>query len=135
MNIFLSCVKSKRDYECATKDMYISDLFKKSYRYAETLGGNIYILSAKYGLLEPNDVIAPYNQTLVTANIATRKRWAYMVCKQMERKGIDYSEQAIFLCGKHYREFVMRKFKNATAPLSCMGIGEQLKFYKERTPQ
>ena len=54
MIVFISCVKNKNDYPCAARDMYISDLFKKSLVYAEQLteSTTVYILSAKYGLLE-----------------------------------------------------------------------------------
>lgn len=47
------------------KDMYVSDLFKKSLEYARRLNpAKIYILSAKYGLLELDDMIEPYEITL-----------------------------------------------------------------------
>lgn len=131
MNIFLACTKTKADKKCAAKDMYISDLFKKSYQYAEKLGGNIWILSAKYGLLSPSDIIAPYNQTLVRASKTECKKWAYKVYCQMVDAHIDFKEEAIFLCGTNYRKYLITKFKKASAPLAHMGIGRQLKFYKE----
>lgn len=133
MNIFLACTKTKADKKCAAKDMYTSDLFKKSYQYAEKLGGNIWILSAKYGLLSPGDIIAPYNQTLVGASEMECKKWAYKVYCQMVDKQIDFEEEAIFLCGTNYRKYLITKFKKASAPLAHMGIGRQLKFYKENS--
>lgn len=76
MNVFLSCVSKKRDYPCFASDMYISDLFKKSLMYATkiTESKNIYILSAKYGLLELNQQIEPYELTLNTMNKKAEKR-------------------------------------------------------------
>jgi hypothetical protein len=51
----LSCVKSKRSHRCRAADMYISPLFQKMMAYAEGLNPKgIFILSAKYGLLNPN---------------------------------------------------------------------------------
>lgn len=65
MIVFLSCVKLKRNSPCKARNMYISDLFQKSLAYAMQLNPrNIYILSAKYGLLGLDDYIEPYNQTL-----------------------------------------------------------------------
>lgn len=93
----------------------------------------VYILSAKYGLLELDDQIEPYNQTLNEMSEEKKKAWAYKVCKQCEAKGISYSEEAIFLCGNNYRKYLMRKFKNARAPLKNMGIGKQLAYYKNNT--
>ena len=131
MIVFLSCVKLKQNTACEAKDMYVSDLFKKSLAYARKLNPRkIYILSAKYGLLELNDRIEPYNLTLNEMNEKQRKEWAYKVCKQCEAKGISYEEPAIFLCGSNYRKWLAAKFKNSKAPLGNMGIGRQLQFYK-----
>lgn len=133
MIIFLSCVKNKMDTPCIARDMYISDLFKKSLSYAEQLSesATIYILSAKYGLLELNQQIEPYELTLNTMNKKQRKEWADKVLMQCKEKDISFDEEAIFLCGEKYREFLMNEFKNSKAPLKHMGIGEQLAFYKK----
>ena len=93
MIVFLSCVKLKRNSPCKARNMYISDLFQKSLAYAMQLNPrNIYILSAKYGLLGLDDYIEPYNQTLNDMHEDERKRWAYKVCKQCKSKGISYNE-------------------------------------------
>lgn len=133
MIVFLSCAKTKRDVPCKARDMYTSDLFVKSYAYAESLRPDkIYILSAKYGLLKPGDMIEPYEQTLVGANVNTCKRWAVMVYKQMLADGVNFNDNAIFLCGENYRKYLMTKFPNGTAPLKNLGIGMQKKFYAEK---
>ena len=133
MIVFISCVKNKNEYPCAARDMYISDLFKKSLSYAEQLSesATIYILSAKYGLLELDRHIEPYELTLNTMNKKQRKEWADKVLMQCKDKGVSFDDEVIFLCGKKYREFLMEEFKNSTAPLKHMGIGEQLAFYKK----
>lgn len=133
MIIFISCVKNKMDSPCIARNMYVSDLFKKSLLYAEQLdeSATIYILSAKYGLLELNEQIEPYELTLNTMNKKQRKEWSDKVLMQCKEKGISFDEEAIFLCGKKYREFLMNEFKNSSAPLEHMGIGEQLAFYKK----
>lgn len=41
-----------------------SDLFSKAYAYCTKKYGVVAILSAKYGLLFPNDTIEPYDETL-----------------------------------------------------------------------
>lgn len=134
MIVFLSCVKSKQNKKCAAKDMYVSDLFKKSYEYAKQLNPRkIYILSAKYGLLELEDIIEPYELTLNAMTEKQQKLWAYKVIKQCRQKNIEFSEKAIFLCGKNYRKYIINKFNTANAPLKNMGIGRQLQFYKQNT--
>ncbi len=64
----ISCVAKKQKNKSQAKDMYVSPLFRGAYRYAKSLGvDKIYILSAKYGLLEELDVVEPYNVTLNTS--------------------------------------------------------------------
>lgn len=92
---------------------------------------NIYILSAKYGLLELNQQIEPYELTLNTMNKKQRKEWADKVLIQCKEKGISFEDETIFLCGKKYREFLMKEFKNSTTPLEHLGIGKQLAFYNK----
>lgn len=130
MYIFLSCVKQKQNKPCEAKDMYISSLFKGSYKYAKQLGGDIYILSAKYGLLKPDTIIEPYEQTLNAEDRNGIKRWSKQVIEQMKKEGINFNDKAVFLCGKNYRMYLMPLFKTAAAPLKHLGIGKQLAFYK-----
>lgn len=52
--------------------MYVSPLFKYMYAYAKKRCKEVYILSAKYGLLSENTVISPYNKTL--NNISEKKK-------------------------------------------------------------
>ncbi len=63
----ISCVSKKltTKAKAKAKELYISTLFKLSLKFAFKIkSDNIFILSAKYGLLELEDEISPYNQTL-----------------------------------------------------------------------
>lgn len=42
MIALIGCVKSKAKTKCMAKDMYISPLFKMSYKYAKTITDDIY---------------------------------------------------------------------------------------------
>lgn len=57
--------------------LYISPLFRKAWTYAKTpTADRIYILSAKYRLLCPDDKITFYNETLLKKPVAECKKWA-----------------------------------------------------------
>jgi cytoplasmic iron level regulating protein YaaA (DUF328/UPF0246 family) len=64
--ILISCASTKCQYKTEAQNMYISPLFIKSLKYAKNKlkSDKIFILSAKYGLLDLIDVIEPYNVTL-----------------------------------------------------------------------
>ena len=115
--------------------MYLaSQWFKLGWQYAESLHpDHIYILSAKYGLLRPDDIIVPYNKTLITENINAIKLWSAMVAKQIREVDINTSDRAIFLCGLNYRRFIRNLFPNRVEPLAHMGIGKQMQYFKEHS--
>ncbi|MDR0530866.1 MAG: hypothetical protein LBG83_02220, partial [Oscillospiraceae bacterium] len=76
--VLISCSAGKCDVPSSpAKCMYNSPLFKGAYRYAEKIKADkIFILSPKYGLLEEDDVIAPYDKTLNGMPAAEVKKWA-----------------------------------------------------------
>lgn len=135
MIIFLSCTKKKKEYSCQAQEMYRpSQWFRGGWKYAHSLHPDkVYILSAKYGLLEETDEIEPYEKTLVAAKDNEIKKWSAMVARQINAKGVDKNQKAIFLCGKNYRKYLQNLFPNSTAPLKHLGIGKQMAFFKENT--
>lgn len=80
----VSCVKSKRDEPAAPKNLYTSDYFEKMRSYAEQYHDDWWILSAKYGLLDPDgDPIEPYDETLSGANKVKKQEWSSDVAEQL----------------------------------------------------
>ena len=104
--------------------------------YAKTLGPDeIFILSAKYGLLELEQEIEPYNKTLRSMNSLERKTWASKVLNELS-KFVDLKrDEIIFLAGKHYRQYLIPYIVHYKIPLEKLGIGKQLKFLKEKNEQ
>ena len=133
MIVFISCVKTKLPYEEMAKNLYCSNYFKTCYKYAQFLNpAHIYILSAKYGLLEPEDVICPYEMTLNNFSLEQKKEWAKFVKAQMKDKNIDFNQKAIFLCGNNYSVFLKQAFVEYETPLCNMGFGKQIKYMNEQ---
>ena len=64
--ILVACCGPKLDHAAPARDLYTSDLFTKSRAYAERNGCGWAILSAKHGIVLPDEVIAPYDVTLKT---------------------------------------------------------------------
>lgn len=131
--ILISCVSMKLEKEAKAKDLYISPLFKMNYAYAQTLSPDaIYILSAKYGLVDPEQIIAPYEQTLNTMKSGQVKDWALDVIDQMGGKVNFQNDEIIFLAGERYRKFLIPLCRNASVPLEGLGIGKQLGWLKKK---
>jgi cytoplasmic iron level regulating protein YaaA (DUF328/UPF0246 family) len=91
----------------------------------------IFILSAKYGLLELDDEIYPYNETLNTKNEHEKRIWAKNVLNKLSEIADLEKDEFIFLAGKEYRKYLLPEIKNYEIPLFGLRIGEQLKWLKE----
>ena len=132
--VLISCVSKKLPYRAKAKDLYTSTLFKKNMEYAQTLNPeNIFILSAKYGLLDLEQEIGPYNQTLKEMSSLERKTWANKVLEKLNKVANLKQDEIIFLAGKSYRQYLIPHITHYRIPLEKMGIGKQLKFLKEKT--
>jgi hypothetical protein len=80
----VGCVKGKLPHAARARDLYVSPLFIGRRRYVERSCDSWYILSAKHGLVHPDALLDPYDQTLVGASVAERRRWGEMVLRQVD---------------------------------------------------
>ena len=133
----VSCVSVKRAVPSRARDLYASPWFRKARACVEAMGCRWYILSAKYGLLDPNTTIDPYNQTLKTMPVSRRRAWASGVIEQLGPRLAGVNSVA-FLAGSAYREFLERELRGRGltiyVPMEGMGIGRQLSWLADQTP-
>jgi hypothetical protein len=143
---FIGCSKRKMAYETRVEEMYWpSQLFRGAVKVVKSHHPPYdawFVLSAKYGLLQPDDVIDPYDLTLKKMGVNARRAWAKMVLRQIDNLRQDSSvfpspiTQATFYCGAAYREFLIPQLErgkvHCEVPIRGMTMGQQLKFYKEK---
>jgi len=133
----ISCTKSKRNYPCKAREMYSrSALFRKAYAYAERNYDRVAVLSAKYGLLLPDDQIELYDLTLKNLPASQRREWADKVFIQMKRRlKLDQIERVFFHAGKEYRRHLIPKLEKigvqCITPLEGLSFGQQLAWYDQ----
>ena len=131
--VLISCVAMKNDYPCVAHEMYVSPLFKGAYSYAKKLNADkIFILSAKYGLLDEDTLIEPYNETLNTKKDLEIRAWADKVFAELQQKTDVKKDEFVFLAGEKYRKYLVARLTNVEIPLKGLGIGKQLAYYKEK---
>ena len=103
--VLISCASKKLKNKAKAEDIYISSLFRKSLQYAKSLQpDDIYILSAKFGLLKLNEIIEVYNQTLNTMPIDEIRKWSERVLQQLCDISNLQKDNFIFLAGNNYRK-------------------------------
>lgn len=132
----VSCVKQKVSGPCPAKDLYISPLFRYMRAYAVQQADRWFILSAEYGLVDPERQLVRYEQTLSGVSAAARRAWAHRVYEQMKdadllRRGISF----LWLAGKTYKQDLSRKLEGFQQhdPLAGLGIGKRLAWLKAAT--
>jgi cytoplasmic iron level regulating protein YaaA (DUF328/UPF0246 family) len=125
--VLISCVSQKRTQRSKAKDLYLSTLFKKNLAYARRLNPDaIYILSAKYGLLNLETEIDPYNLTLNTMSASEIRSWAEKVLQQLSQVANLNDDHFIFLAGMKYRKYLLPHLRSYEIPLEGLTIGRQL---------
>jgi cytoplasmic iron level regulating protein YaaA (DUF328/UPF0246 family) len=93
----------------------------------------IYILSAKYGLVDLAQELEPYEQTLNTTSAGEIRKWAERVKDQMKGKIDPVNDEVVFLAGEKYRKYLIPIFHKTNIPLKGLSIGKQLQYLKNKT--
>lgn len=123
------CVKTKREVAAPARELYQSDYFRKMRDVVERTGWQWCILSAKHGLVEPDQVIAPYDKTLNKGmTVGERREWARSVMTALEPRLSDVRSVVVFT-GKRYQEFLTPALEERGItvhdPMKGMGIGKR----------
>ena len=97
----ISCKAKKKDYTCPAGEMYSdSPQFKHQMGFIKDYYDEYQILSLKYGIVDVDEVIEPYNLTLTkgsnvmssnpTITEESKNRWATKVKKQIADLSFQY---------------------------------------------
>ena len=134
--VLISCVSKKLNYKARAEDLYISPLFRYSLAYSRKLNPDaIFILSAKYGLVDLDEIIEPYDETLIGKRADEIKKWSENVIIQISGRCDLKKNKFIFLAGANYRKYILSHIIDYEILLKGLGIGEQLSFLKNEINQ
>jgi len=124
----VTCVKTKRSSASAARDLYTSPFFRALREYAEKNADTWYILSAEHGLLDPDEIIDPYERFLSKMRKRERVAWAEGVQQQL-LDVLPPKAEIILLAGLPYREnvepFLRSRGFSVTVPLEGLRFGQQ----------
>lgn len=108
--------------------MYVSPLFKYMYAYAKKRCKEVYILSAKYGLLSENTPIVPYNVTLNSMSERQKKEWAKNIMLSLSKRHDLNKETFLIMGGQNYIKYL--NVPNTIQPLKGLSMGNRLHWLK-----
>jgi hypothetical protein len=127
----ISCVAQKAKKRRSAEELYTSDWFRKARSYVTSLIGPRdcwYVLSAKHHLVEPSQVISPYNETLTGMSKPERLQWGARILTQL-LPILNAGDSVVMLAGVRYREFLESPLRasgcTVEIPMKGLGIGEQ----------
>jgi hypothetical protein len=133
----VGCVKAKLSEPSRVEDLYTSTLFRGRRAYVRRTCDRWFVLSAKYGLLDLDEVIAPYDETLTRQSVSARRAWSATVLRQLEQRLGALSGQVFEVhAGAAYRDFGVAEGltrRGATVEVPAAGLlqGQQLRFYRD----
>lgn len=138
--VLVGCGKSKLSRPAAAKDLYTGALFKKARAYAERIGDEWAILSAKHFLVMPNEVIEPYERQLKGLSPDYLRQWIWNTNWFIRSRWKVWENKIRFIClaGQEYaqafdHEILSNGAKiDAEFPLAGMGIGQRLQFLSRK---
>jgi hypothetical protein len=131
----VGCVKAKAAYARPAAELYTSALFRGRRRYVERTCDRWFVLSAKHGVIEPVELVEPYDETLKTKSRAHRRAWSAMVIDQLEAALGPLGDHTYEIhAGAEYRDFglldeLRRRGVSIEIPTEGLQIGKQLAFY------
>jgi len=126
--IIVACGSKKRNEPSRARDLYAGPYFRAALSYALAVAParDVFILSAKYGLVGLNEVIAPYDKKLGDPFSVTE----FSLTDQAEVLGL-LQKKVVVLGGKINVGLCRKVWRDVEAPLEGKGgIGAQIAWLK-----
>jgi len=130
----IACAAKKVPNRVRARDLYCRTLFRLNLAYAEEQSPDaIHILSAKYGLVDLDQPLEPYNVTLNELPRNEVRAWAENVSNALRARYDLTRDHFVFLAGANYRKYLVPSLTHYEVPLQGLRIGGQLQWLKQHT--
>jgi hypothetical protein len=131
----VGCVKLKGPVAAPARDLYVSALFRGRRRAVEATCDRWFVLSAKHHLVDPEQVLEPYDLALGDLTRAARREWSERVLADLAAHLGPLGKVTFEVhAGADYREFGLVDGLGAAGaavavPAAGLMLGHQLRFY------
>jgi DGQHR domain-containing protein len=126
----VGCSRRKGAHVAPARELYTSPLFRLASRYCAASYDLWFVLSARHGLVDPEQVLEPYDTVLRGLDRASRDAWACRVVSQLQQRGLFGSGHRFFLhAGADYAGPLAQRL-DAEQPLQGLSIGQRLAWYR-----
>lgn len=125
----VACTDKKQANPMPARDLCTSAWFRKASAYAARSADSWYILSAKHGLIPPDRVTAPYEETLSRMSAKDQRAWAERVMDDLA-KALRPGDHVVMLAGERHCLRLVDPIRQMGCtvefPLQGLRMGEQL---------
>lgn len=149
----VSCGKAKAAEPAPARELYTSALFRAAAGYAEATYDAWFVLSGLHCLVDPNEVLRPYDRSLGDMDKRERTSWGgrtvSMLQSQLRLAGMSVPtvmrpnpwphppEVAVYIhAGQLYAGALHWRLGSFPCevhhPMRGLGIGQQLRWYRDR---
>jgi hypothetical protein len=126
----VGCSRRKLPHAAPAAELYTSPLFRLASQFCAATCGSWFILSAKHGLVMPDEVIEPYDVTLRGLGHQGKQAWARRVASQLRERGLlDCRHRFLVHAGADYASPLAQHLL-VEQPLQGLGIGQRLARYQ-----
>lgn len=138
----VGCCKTKLRHAAPARELYCSPLFRLCRAWAERHADAWAILSARYGVVRPDNVIEPYDTTIAQRRPfgqppLSPKDFGTWLYAQVQAWRTRYATPAqaprlVILAGKSYWRWLVDRL-DFDVPLDGLGIGERIWWLQRQT--
>ncbi len=121
--VLIPCGGKKAETPAPARDLYIGSQFKAGWKAAHALSDRVLILSALHGLVDPDDMVAPYDLKMGQAGSVTSAR----LTRQAASLGVLDETDVVLLLPRAYAEVALDVWPSAEWVFRAprLGIGRQ----------
>jgi len=136
----VGCCAEKLSRIAPARQLYRSALFQKAAAYADTLGRDVHVISAAYGLVGMANQLAPYDKAMTSLSPEQREHWARHVAGQLEALAIFRDADRLditLLAGESYASWIplVSDWCTVHRPLRGLQIGQRLQWFNAQLTQ
>ncbi|MGD9101265.1 MAG: hypothetical protein PVF45_12365, partial [Anaerolineae bacterium] len=131
----VACSARKLTRPALARALYTSVLFRAARTWVEANGWPWHVLSARHGLVDPDQVLAPYDACFQQS---APSGWVEAVWTSLLERYAGRRVHFKLLASLAYRDRLMQRIRDhpdwrAEAPLAGLGIGQQIVWLRERS--
>lgn len=134
----VGCASRKKMVRSKAGELYLGRLFEGSMTYAREACDRVFIVSAKHGLVDPEQELDPYDERLPPEGSCEKEEWVKLVIDQVWNcfpPDMLADSSFVVLAGKAYAEPFLELasgglIEEVVEPLEGLGVGRRYAWLK-----